>query len=255
MTGAERNGGMTKTQLGEYGIEGELTPGSSYRAIDTTGRAVVLKLLDSECLWHGQLHPLIKDRMARVKELPNLKVAFLQGAGREDGRVFLVWEYVQGTTLREYAVGRSRREIVHVAKEIVGAAEALHGLGIVHGALHARNIIVMADGGVKLTHVSPLLYDDPETDVIGVIEMLEELGLELAMPADGKRSLREIGAKLDMIGPDGTMAVASGGGSEAGENERQAERRLRRSGIILALLAAAGGAVVAWTIWWMAWRT
>jgi hypothetical protein len=41
----------------------------------------------------------------------------------------------------------------------------MHSLGVVHGAVHARNIIIAADGSVKLTHVSPLLFNDPRIDL------------------------------------------------------------------------------------------
>jgi len=253
MSEAASNGGVTAIRVGEFRIEAELTPGS-YRAIDATGRQVVLKMLDAECLWREQLHPLIKDRMARVMELPDLSVANVQGVQRAEGRVFVVWEYVEGITLAEYAARCSRSELIRVAKELVSALEALHRLGIVHGAVHGRNVIVTPRGQVKLTHVSPLLYDESETDVASVIEVLESVGLGVAVDGQVHRPLRQIAHELEMIGTSLPAATLDAGQPHLTSDEQRAERRLRRRGLTGAVIAAAVGAVVAWTVWWMASR-
>jgi hypothetical protein len=45
----------------------------------------------------------------------------------------------------------------------------------VHGGIHARNVILEPTGEVRLTHVSPLLYTDPDNDAADVIAMLDAL--------------------------------------------------------------------------------
>src|SRR5205807_5851667 len=61
------------------------------------------------------------------------------------------------------------------SREIILAAESLHSTGIVHGAIHERNVIVTGDDQVRLTHVSPLLYNDVTHDTADVVEMLQTL--------------------------------------------------------------------------------
>src|SRR5687767_3053812 len=77
----------------------ELEGGKSWVGRDEAGRRVVLKELDSDCLMRGQLHPMIKDRLERVRDLAHLGVAQLFGVVRDGERALLVWEYVEGKTL------------------------------------------------------------------------------------------------------------------------------------------------------------
>ncbi|HEY7087146.1 MAG TPA: hypothetical protein VH518_03595, partial [Tepidisphaeraceae bacterium] len=96
----------------------------------------------------------------------------------------------------------------------------LHAHGIVHGALHARNIIVDRDGKLHLTHVSPLLYGDPEQDEHAVQELLSRFVAARELPRNG-----------------------------ANDDDRAA-RRLRRSSYLGALLAIGAGIVILWAILW-----
>ena len=66
------------------------------------GRTVVLKKLDDDCLLDGQLHPSIKLRLERVRELPVRCVANFLGVERDGAGVAqMVWEFVRGTPLAE----------------------------------------------------------------------------------------------------------------------------------------------------------
>ena len=137
------------------------------------GRKIVLKRLDDDCLLDRQLHPSIRERLNRVRELPLTSVANLIGVEKVDGVAQLVWEFVPGSCLEEIrgdapAWGR-------LAREIILAVEALHSTGIVHGAIHERNVIVDDRGEVRLTHVSPLLYSDTDHDAADVVDMLDTL--------------------------------------------------------------------------------
>src|ERR1051325_7232742 len=87
--------------IGEYRIERELAAGT-FLATECSGRRVVLKMLEADCLLKGQLHPMIYDRLARVRELAHLGVANLHGAERYGEAAFVVWEFVEGITLEEY---------------------------------------------------------------------------------------------------------------------------------------------------------
>ena len=122
-----------------------------------TGRRVVLKILESDCLLQGQLHPSIKERLARVRELPQLQVANLICVDREEGTAYMIWEYLDGHTLDEFFATRWPREVMLALREVVLVVEAMHLNGIIHGALHGRNIIIDRDARVRLTHLSPLL--------------------------------------------------------------------------------------------------
>jgi hypothetical protein len=169
------------TQIGGYEIRRELLAGLTALAAAPGDRAVVLKRLDADCLvqasTHPRLHPAIHDRLARVRELAHGQVANLHGVEHDQGCVYLVWEFLEGQTLEEWATGRnvSPRDLLLTARELILAVESLHARGIVHGAIHGRNVLVDAAGKLKLTHVSPLLYTDPQHDLEAVAKLFGEL--------------------------------------------------------------------------------
>ncbi len=190
-------------------VDSELAPGKTYLAIGAGGRGVVLKKMDDDCLLRGLLHPSIRDRLSRVRELAHAGVANLHGVGREGDAAFLIWEYVEGEPFDAYASGRQRtpRELAVAARELVLAVDSLHMQGIVHGAINAGNAIVTPAGTVRLTNVSPLLFTETTADADAVAGLLEQtlerrgeqgtpLGQILASVHREQLSLRELGARL-----------------------------------------------------------
>jgi hypothetical protein len=220
--------------IGQYRIERELGEGS-FLAAESNGRRVVLKMLEGDCLLKGQLHPMIKDRLGRVRELAHLGVANLQGAERDGERAFLVWEFVEGITLEQYLFEYEpeRARLVEMAWQLLMHVEALHALGIVHGGIHWRNVIVRPEGGVMLTHVSPLLYQEERVDVEAVREVMGEMGFEVGEAT----SLKEM---AEVIRPREE--------TEGTHSEPESEH-LGRWALIGAIVAALVGAGVAWMIW------
>src|SRR5260221_2295814 len=162
------------SEIGGYRILRALVPDQSWLGVAPGGRQVVLKTLDEDCLWKGKLHPNIKDRLARVRELAHSGVANLYGVERDGSLTYLVWEFTQGQTIAERAASPQcgQRDFLLLARELVLGVEMLHARGIVHGTLKASNIIVDPDNRVVITHVSPLLYSDPSDDVRAVAALL-----------------------------------------------------------------------------------
>jgi serine/threonine protein kinase len=148
------------------------------------GSNVVRKRLGEDCLLDGELHPSIAERLARVRELPVASVANLRGVERDEQGAWLVWQYVDGVTLEDFA-GRPRStgELERIIRELNLAVAAMHSHGIVHGAIHARNVIIDPAGHVRLTHVSPLLYADPTDDLLAVETLAGRLGNQKPAPA------------------------------------------------------------------------
>ncbi len=171
--------------IGGYAVRAELTPGQSYLAVAPGGRDVLLKVLDPDCLLvrlqEVKLHPNVRDRLARVRELAHAGVANLYGVERDPqfggGIASLIWEHIPGKTLEDWAAMTevAPPQLLLVARELILTVAALHGRGIVHGALHGRNVIVTPEGRLRLTHVSPLLYADPRHDLACIAELFREL--------------------------------------------------------------------------------
>lgn len=154
----------------------------SFLCLAPGDRYVVLKPLDNDCLLKGGLHPAIKERLARVRELAHAGVANLYSVDRDEhGGAWLVWQYAPGESLDTFMATRlpPPRDVWVIARELVLAVEALHARGIVHGAIHERNVIVEGADRVRLTHVSPLLYVEPADDELAVLDLLERIGTDV----------------------------------------------------------------------------
>jgi hypothetical protein len=246
---ASPNFAAPRSEIGGYEVVRTLAPDQSWLAA-AGGRVVVLKALDEDCLWKGQLHPNVKDRLERVRELAHAGVANLYGVERDEGLTYLVWEFVQGETLDEYArapkVGA--RQFLLLARELVLSVEMLHARGLVHGTLKGSNVIVNAEGRVVITHISPLLYSEPAEDVRAVIALLTEmldargeaqspLGLLLARAVDEEMTPRRLAA-----GMGGLIEAHEGEAVEP--PERGVGKRIRRRALLGAGATAALGVAV-----------
>jgi len=139
---------------------------------------VILKKLEDDCLHRAQLHPSIRDRLARVRELAHARIATLRSVERYEGSACLVWIYLDGEPWDD-SLDTSTIDLLKLCIGLATAVDALHEIGIVHGSIHGRNIIVRPDRQVWLTHVSPYLYTDPNADIAAVIELLRQAGKRL----------------------------------------------------------------------------
>lgn len=230
-----------------YTVRAELASGASYLAEGAGGRRVVLKLLEDDCLLDGELHPLIHDRLSRVRELAHVAVANLLGVEPDGERAFLVWEYVEGTPLVEHypAMDARRRELL--ARELIACVETLHALGIVHGEIHGNNVFVTPAGHIKLTHVSPLLYNDAQVDTEALIAVLREMGIQIDVKKSA--SLRELAAS---VAPSRHDDGTSNSASAAVDSSIDDPRRDRRGSLVAAALVALAAIMIALGVWWWA---
>ena len=211
----------------------------------TTSRKLVLKVLDDDCLLDGQLHPAIRQRLNRIRELPITGVANLVGVERIDGAPQLVWEFVPGENLDEAQADEKRWE--RIAREVILAIESLHAAGIVHGAIHERNVIVLGDGTVRLTHVSPLLWNEPMNDVQDAIAMLDDrVGTQLP-GSDLAKILNE--ARRDNWSLDKLYRRLHPSAPQ--EVEHAAPRMRKRSLLAAAVVAMIGIAIAIGVLWYV----
>ncbi|HZZ41897.1 MAG TPA: protein kinase [Tepidisphaeraceae bacterium] len=240
--------------LGEFEILKELSPGHTFLAVDPADRVVVLKRLDDDCLADGGVHPSIRERLQRIQEIPHIGVANLHGAELLDGHVYLVWQFIKGTPLEMYLTTADMRgrlpDLAEVGRELVMSVEALSRLGIVHGALHGGNIIVTPDRAIRLTHLSPYLYTDPQEDAQAVIDLLLDSLNKRYQPGDlpTHRLLtraHEEGYDLGRLTPLLACPPDSPLSPMQMSPKRVRKRERRRKSILLALLLLLVGGMLA----------
>ena len=137
-------------RLGPYHIVsplGEGGMGKVYRAVDTRlGRAVAIKISAEEFSKRFE-------REARtISALNHPHICTLYDIGSlPSGSGYMVTELVEGETLRDWLKHSSAAEHgVEIARQILEALRAAHGVGIIHRDLKPANIMVRFDGYVKV---------------------------------------------------------------------------------------------------------
>jgi hypothetical protein len=162
-----------QADIDSYRLIQTLTPDHVFLCSDASANVVVLVRLEDDCLHQGILHPSVRDRLARLRELPHPRVATLRGVERWNGIAYLVWIYLDGENWDDH-VRQHPEQFPMLAASVAAAVDALHDLGIVHGNLHGQNIIVRPDGEPWLTQISPYLYTDPQADISAVMDLLRQ---------------------------------------------------------------------------------
>ena len=132
---------------------GRGTLGSVFQARDVErGEDVALELLAPEVqAFVGDA--AVAALVARIGELDHSALARLREAGRTpEGLPYLVAEYVRGTQLPRYveSQGLGRGERLRLFEQLLAAVAFAHRQGIAHGDIKPRNVLVTAEGSLKL---------------------------------------------------------------------------------------------------------
>ena len=125
-------------------------PGELYRARDTRkGRTVSIRMLPKD--FTGDNRALI-ERARGVTSLSHPNVITLFDVGEDGGRVYLVFEFMKGQSLRAEMAGRqvNVRKAVELAIQMADAVADAHAAGFVHGGLSPDSVVVTAKGHAKI---------------------------------------------------------------------------------------------------------
>jgi hypothetical protein len=250
------NASGTSDEICGYRVVGVLASQRGCIGETGNGRKVVLKLLEEDCLLKGQLHPSIKERLARVRELPQLQVANLISVERDQGQAYLIWEFLEGQTFEEFYTTRWPRDVILALREVVLCVEAMHLNGMVHGALHGRNIVIDRDARVRVTHLSPLLYTDPAEDERAMMHLIQDIvakrgwertGLgEIVQQSLGHPpTMRDLRAKLSAMIESRDLEAQF----PTISNHAEEDVRTRRKAVYSAVAVACVGGAVALGAW------
>ena len=141
--------------IGHYNLLERLDPagpGELYRARDTKhGRTVVVRVLPPGYV-EGAHRLAFLDRARALAALSHPNVTTVFEVGEDGDRLFIVFEFLKGQTLRSEMGGRplNVRRAIDLAIQMADAVAEAQACGYVHGGLSPDSIVITAKGHAKI---------------------------------------------------------------------------------------------------------
>jgi eukaryotic-like serine/threonine-protein kinase len=184
---------------GRYRLDAQIGSGGMstvYRAFDIVlERQVAVKLMHRDIAHNPDQLERFRREARAVAQLNHPHIVQVIDAGEDDGMPYIVFEYVEGETLKDRIRRYGRLDIpeaIAYAIEIARALGGAHERGIVHRDVKPQNILVDEEGSGKVTD-------------FGIARTLEQEGLT----ADG----RVLGT-TDYVSPEQALGHAVDGQSD-----------------------------------------
>ena len=126
-----------------------------YRGYDELlGRTVAIKILHANFASDEGFVGRFKREAQNAGRLSHPNIVNMYDVGYDQGYHYIVMEYVEGQTLKEYIQERGKLSIDEAIKFAVAIAEGLehaHAMGIVHCDIKPHNMLITKSGRLKVT--------------------------------------------------------------------------------------------------------
>ncbi|HEX5714445.1 MAG TPA: protein kinase [Solirubrobacterales bacterium] len=192
---------------GRYKLEAKLGSGGMstvYLAKDSTlDRDVAVKVMHREMSEQADQLERFRQEARAVAKLSHPNVVAVIDAGEDSGHPYIVFEYVEGETLKQRInrVGAlDTQEALAYAIEIARGLTVAHARNMVHRDIKPQNVLIDAEGRAKLTDfgISRQLEQDGMTATGRVLGTTDYVAPEQAMghPVDPRSDLYSLGVVL-----------------------------------------------------------
>ncbi len=144
------------------------------------------------------MHTRLEQTARVISRIRHANVVELYDYGRlNDGRAYVVREWIEGTLLRDNTVPLSPEETARLLAEVCAGLAVMHQVGLAHGEL-SRSAVMLSKEGKTAKIVGPLLDRSPEQrsaasvqgDIYSLGALIQELfGASMESVADGGEPL------------------------------------------------------------------
>lgn len=126
-----------------------------YKGIDLKNqKTIAVKILREEFVDNAELVHRFKNESKAISILDHPNIVKVFDVSVTDKLQFIVMEYIDGITLKEYMKRRGSpltwKEVIHFSEQILDALDHAHRKGVVHRDIKPQNIMLLADGTVKI---------------------------------------------------------------------------------------------------------
>ncbi|MDX6481583.1 MAG: eukaryotic-like serine/threonine-protein kinase [Gaiellaceae bacterium] len=117
-------------------------------------RRVTIKILHERFAGEGEYVERFRREARSVAQLAHPNVVTVIDRGEDQGRQFIVFEYVEGENLKEHIVRSAPLPLGRAIELAIAIADGLtfaHEHGLVHRDVKPQNVLISANGSVKVT--------------------------------------------------------------------------------------------------------
>ncbi len=138
-----------------------------YKAFDNMDqRTVAVKILKDEFIANEEFKRRFKNESKAIAVLSHENIVKVFDVSYGDKLQYIVMEYVDGITLKEYVQQQGKidtREAIYYISQILRALQHAHDKGIVHRDVKPQNIMLQEDGSIKVTDFGIARFSRSET--------------------------------------------------------------------------------------------
>ncbi|MBQ7971820.1 MAG: Stk1 family PASTA domain-containing Ser/Thr kinase [Clostridia bacterium] len=126
-----------------------------FKAFDKVcNRVVAVKILKDEFMSDAQFRRRFTNESKAITMLSHNNIVDVYDVSLEGDALYIVMEYIDGITLKEYMEKKgvlSDVEAIHFIKQILKGLAHAHERGIVHRDIKPHNILLLKNGTIKIT--------------------------------------------------------------------------------------------------------